>query len=339
MGHLSALCRLEGPGDPDHDRDDAVDAPVQIDPHLWAIVLAGGEGTRLRTLVKRVCGDERPKQYAPLLGDRTLLGQTLDRVGRLVPPERTIVVSGPHHGRYLEAEAACQRRGPHLLAQPEDRGTAAGILYSAHWLARRAPSARVAIFPSDHYVREEEVLIEHVARLNRFVQARPDRLVLVTARPTSAEVEYGWIERGEVVDGLRGAEIRRVVAFHEKPSDVQARRYMQLGFVWNTFIFIADLQTLLEAGRCHLPRMSDRLARIAPFSGTENEAFAVHQAFALMPSANFSKAILEACPPLLAASALPGVTWSDLGTPRRVLELIRTARLTPPWLERYAQPA
>lgn len=339
MGHLSSLGRLEGTGHLEHDHHDAIEVNVEVDPHLWAIVLAGGEGKRLRTLVKRICGDERPKQYAPVLGDRTLLGQTLDRVGRLVPPERTIVVSGRHHGRYLEAESACQRGGPHLLTQPEDRGTAAGILYSAHWLARRVPSARVAIFPSDHYVREEDLLIEHVARLNRFVRARPDRLVLVTARPTGAEVEYGWIERGDVVDGLRGAEIRRVVAFHEKPSDVQARRYMQLGFVWNTFILVVDLQTLLEVGYRHLPEMSERLARIVPFSGTADEAFAVHQAFALMPPANFSKAILEACPPLLAASALPGVTWSDLGTPRRVLELIRTARLTPPWLERYAQPA
>ncbi len=337
MGQLSALCRLEAPGDPDHEQ--AADSHVPVDPHLWAIVLAGGEGMRLRSLVKRVCGDERPKQYAALLGDRTLLAQTLDRVFRLVPPERTVVVCGRHHGRYLEGEWAGRRGVPHLLVQPEDRGTAAGVLYPAHWIAQRAPAARVAVFPSDHYVAEEDVLCAHVARLGSFVQARPERLVLATARPTSPEVEYGWIERGEVVDGIRGTEVRRISAFHEKPTEAEARRYMNLGFVWNTFIFAANVQTLLEIGRDCLPAMTDRLERLTAFADTADEAFAVRQAFALMPTANFSRVILEARPSTLAASALPGVTWSDLGTPRRVLEVIRRAKLTPRWLESYAQPA
>lgn len=338
MGQLSALCRLEAPAEPEDDRTIDTRVPAD-DPHLWAVVLAGGEGTRLRSLVKRVCGDERPKQYAALLDKRTLLGQTLDRVGRLVPPERTVVVSGRHHGRFLESEWVRRPCSPHLLVQPEDRGTAAGVLYPAHWIAQRDPAARVAVFPSDHYVGEEDLLCAHLAGLNDFVRTRPERLVLVTARPTSPEVEYGWIERGEVVDGILGPEVRRITAFHEKPSDAEARRFMTLGFVWNTLIFVADVQTLLEIGRQCVPRVSDRLERISAFAATEDEAFAVRQAFALMPSANFSRAILEACPSILAASALPGVTWSDLGTPRRVLELIRKAKLAPPWLERYAQPA
>jgi mannose-1-phosphate guanylyltransferase len=323
-----------------HDVDPqlAVELDRAGDPHLWAIVLAGGEGVRLRSLVKRVCGDERPKQYVPLLGARTLLGQTLDRVGRLVPPERTVVVCSRHHRRYLEAELGGSG-APHLLVQPEDRGTAAGILYPAHWVARRDPAARVAVFPSDHFFLEEDLLLQHLAGLNEFVRARPERLVLLTARPTHPEVEYGWIERGEVVDALRGPEVRRVAAFHEKPTDAQARRYMQLGFVWNTLIFLAEARLLVEAGRRYVPAMSDRLDRIAAFAGTEDEPFAVHQAYQLMAPANFSQAVLEPCPPFLASSALPGITWSDLGTPRRVLELIRRANLAPPWLERYAQPA
>src|SRR6267142_6637327 len=67
---------------------------------LWAVVLAGGEGVRLRPLVRRLLGDERPKQFCPLLGPRTLLRQTLDRVGRLIPPDRTVVVGMESHERY-----------------------------------------------------------------------------------------------------------------------------------------------------------------------------------------------------------------------------------------------
>src|SRR5256885_2936554 len=84
---------------------------------LWAVVLAGGDGVRLRPLVRRAFGDERPKQFCPLLGPRTLLGQTLDRVGRLIPPGRTVVVGLERHERYLAREFG-EPGGPHVLKQP-----------------------------------------------------------------------------------------------------------------------------------------------------------------------------------------------------------------------------
>ena len=84
---------------------------------LWAVVLAGGEGVRLRPLVRRAFGDERPKQFCPLLGPRTLLRQTLDRVGLLIPHSRTVVVGLESHARYLAREFD-ERPGPHVLSQP-----------------------------------------------------------------------------------------------------------------------------------------------------------------------------------------------------------------------------
>ena len=79
--------------------------------------------------------------------------------------------------------------------------------------------------------------------------------------------------------------------------------------------------------------MADRLARIGRFRGTEHEGWAVQQAYALMPRANFSRSILEPAPPCLAVSQLPGVTWSDLGSPRRVLQVIRSLGMTPSWAQ------
>ena len=88
---------------------------------LWAVVLAGGEGTRLRPLVRHVCGDERPKQFSPLFGARTLLGQTLDRVGLLIPPERTVVVTLQAHARYVERDLG-EKLHPHVLTSRRTAG-------------------------------------------------------------------------------------------------------------------------------------------------------------------------------------------------------------------------
>src|SRR5215468_10174592 len=101
--------------------------------HVWAIVLAGGEGVRLRPLVRHVCGDERPKQYVPLLDSRTLLRQTVDRAAQLVPAERIIVVTLQDHATYVANELRAGQTF-RILVQPEGRGTAAGVLFPAHWI-------------------------------------------------------------------------------------------------------------------------------------------------------------------------------------------------------------
>jgi mannose-1-phosphate guanylyltransferase len=96
---------------------------------------------------------------------------------------------------------------------------------------------------------------------------------------------------------------------------------------------------LLEAAARLVPALHERLARIGAFAGTEDEPWAVQQAYALAPSASFSRAVLEACPSLLAMRALPPLPWSDLGTPERVMRTLKRLGLSPPWLAAEARSA
>lgn len=301
-------------------------------------MLAGGEGMRLRPLTRRVCGDERPKQYAALVGSRSLLRQTLDRVLLAVPPRKTVLVTLRQHARYIAAEFTGSPR-PSVLIQPEDRGTAAGVLFPASWISWQDPEAVVAVFPSDHFILEEAAFMRHVVEVADVVRRHPEWLVLLGARPTEPEPEYGWIEPGEPLGAGATAPLRRVRRFREKPPAETARAYLAEGWLWNTFVFVATARTLLEAGRRLLPRLADRLARIAPFAGTEDEPWAVQQAYALAPRANFSREVLEPCPSFLAVSRLPALTWSDWGTPERVVKSLRGVGISPSWLAATEHPA
>jgi mannose-1-phosphate guanylyltransferase len=297
----------------------------------WAVVLAGGDGSRLKPLVRRLFGDERPKQYAPLLGSCSLLRQTLDRVGRLVPAERTVVVSQYDHAQYVDRELS-DGAAPHVLLQPENRGTGTAIIYAAHMIRRVDPEATVAVFPSDHYIREEDTFLAHVAEVIRFVERNAERLVLLGARPTSPEPEYGWVRPGAPIGETSDGPIRRVQGFLEKPELENAQRCMTAGWLWNTFAFVTSLPTLLAAGHEFLPDVDDRLNLIGAFSGSRHESWAVRQAYSLLPVADFSRRVLERCPGWLGVSRLPSLTWSDLGTPRRVVGVANTLPVRPMWM-------
>jgi mannose-1-phosphate guanylyltransferase len=281
-----------------------------------------------------VCGDERPKQFSPLLGARTLLRQTLDRVGLLIPLERTVVVTLQAHARYLDREVGEKPR-PYVLSQPEGRGTAAGILLAAQWIEMRQPGATLVCFPSDHLVLEEVAFMGHVGELASFVRREPRRIVLLGAPPSQPETEYGWIEPGEVVGWAGQGPVHAIQRFREKPSKEGAEVLLHRGSLWNTFVFAARAAVLLSAGREWAPALYDRLAPLRAFVGSAHERWALRQAYALAPTVDFSRAILQACPQMLAVSKLPGLTWCDLGSPDRVVRMLTTLGVSAPWLATY----
>jgi len=299
--------------------------------NLWAVVLAGGEGMRLRPLTRHLYGDERPKQFAAVVGARSLLRQTLDRVGLLVPAERTVVVTLAHHARYVEAELRGAPR-PHVLAQPYDRGTAAGVLLPAHWIKARDADASVVVFPSDHFVLEESAFMCHVADIARAVRHRPESMIILGAEPTEPEAEYGWIEPGETVAWTARGPLRRVRRFLEKPPREEADMLFQVGCLWNMFVFAAKVAALTEAGRVCVPLLHDRLSRLELFLGTQHETWAIRQACMLAPTANFSRSVLEDESLSLIVSKVPDLTWCDLGTPERVARTLRRLGVAPAWL-------
>jgi mannose-1-phosphate guanylyltransferase len=297
---------------------------------LWAIVLAGGEGRRLLPLTRRLYGEERPKQYAALGRSTSLLRQTLERVALVTRPERTVVTTMASHAAYLDAELA-GFAGIDVLAQPVDRGTAAGILLPAHWIAARDPRATVAVFPTDHFVRDEAASMRQVASVAGYVQAHPEWLVLLGAQPSEPDADYGWIEPGARVGSADGWPLCQIHRFLEKPAPEEARRLFARGGLWNTFVFASSVGTLIEAGLECVPVLHDRLVRLGLYLGTQHEAWALRQAYEFAPTADFSRAILESCSASFAVAPIPALTWCDLGTQDRVARALGTLHSPASW--------
>lgn len=286
---------------------------------------------RLRPLTRRITGDDRPKQFCPLLGDDTLLEQTLRRVRRLLPPQRCVALVVRAHERFYtpllaDLPAEC------VVVQPDNRGTAAAILYGLLRLATMDVPGPVAIVPSDHYVSNDDAFMAHIDQAFQAVCARPELLVLLGIAPDTPEVEYGWIEPGEpVVVGPRASNLFRVRRFWEKPPLMVARSLLDRGCLWNSFVTVGHPTALVALMRRALPGLVQRFTPLRARLATPWEGEAVRRLYAQLVALDFSKHVLAIRPANLAVLTLKDVAWSDLGHPGGVAAALVRTGARPAW--------
>jgi mannose-1-phosphate guanylyltransferase len=284
----------------------------------WAIVLAGGDGTRVRDWTRGPNGDTIPKQYCTFGGDKSLLGLALDRARSVVGPDRVIAVVAEQHRACWELELG---RTPgafpaeNVVVQPVNRGTAVGVLLGlARVVSRQGSLARVLVLPSDHFVGHEETLIRHLQAGLFATRQDPSRVVLLGMTPEAVDPEYGWI----LSSAAAGAVARPVMKFVEKPDAASSKSLMERGALLNSFIFVARAATLLNLYRRVMPEILRRfLPRLSRPDGWARGV--LRRLYRTLPSRDFSRELLERCTDDLAVVPVPPCGWSDLGTPARLI--------------------
>ena len=205
---------------------------------VWAAILAGGSGTRFWPLST----PERPKQLLPLVGDRPLLVQAVERLSGLVPPERMLVLTGPLLADRV-AELVPQVPRAQVFVEPRAASTAPALAWAAHWISQRDPAGQMVSLHADWAVGDDRAF-RSAARNALGVAAEYDVLVTVGVKPTRNETGYGYIVPGKPLGSARG--VRRFV---EKPSAARAALLRQRGALWNTGLFAWGVARFLgEAG-------------------------------------------------------------------------------------------
>jgi mannose-1-phosphate guanylyltransferase len=294
-----------------------------------AIILAGGDGRRLGEMTRKIAGFYLPKQFCALIGENPLLEQTRRRVLRCVPRERISFVLNRDHQRFFAPmlDGVAVRN---LIVQARNRGTAPAILYSLLRLAELAPSASVLLMPSDHYVADEEALADYVNCAFAAVEGRPELTVLLGIVPDEPETAYGWIEPGAALDSPP-SEILQVCRFWEKPSALIVGELMAAGCLWNSFMIVGRVATLLELFIMTMPRLYQAFSKIRPTLGTRFEDQTVQRLYDDLPSTDFSREVLEAGAVNLAVLPVRDIGRTDLGEPSRVTKALNSLGVQQKW--------
>ncbi|MGE0113904.1 MAG: sugar phosphate nucleotidyltransferase [Steroidobacteraceae bacterium] len=288
------------------------------DDHVWALVLAGGDGNRLRSLTTTASGVAVPKQYCSLHGETTLLHSALDRAQAITAKHRICTIVAAQHRQWWEMLLS-EYAAEHIVVQPRNCGTAIGIMLSLLHIVRHDPDAQILLLPSDHHVHEEAILTEALQRASARLGKGCDKVLVLGIEPEEADSELGYVLPGKYL----GEGVFAVASFIEKPPVTRAHQLLAQGALWNTFIVAATATTLLQlfAQRCpeilaEMQAIVNRSHEAPPRRGLLDELYT------RLPSLDFSRHVLQGVESLLEVLSVPACGWSDLGTPRRIRDVL-----------------
>jgi mannose-1-phosphate guanylyltransferase len=281
--------------------------------HAYAVILAGGSGTRFWPLSRR----RRPKQLLNLLGKRSLLEETVRRILPVIPAERIYVFTN----ELLRTQII--RRLPQLpksqiVAEPAGRNTAPTIGLAAHEILRRDPEGLMVVLPSDHVIRKPGAF-RHVLRAACRWAAVEGRSVTLGLEPTRPDTGYGYVRKGQRAARALGQQIYQVERFTEKPPVATARRYLASGrYLWNGGMFIWRASTLLRNLERTKPAMARDLERIARAGGVRATR-TLRRIFPRLEKISIDYAVMEKAPDVFVVAA--DIGWSDVGSWEVVYDL------------------
>jgi mannose-1-phosphate guanylyltransferase/mannose-6-phosphate isomerase len=282
---------------------------------IYGVILAGGWGTRFWPLSR----SQYPKQVLRLMGSESMLQATVERLLPRIPAERLAVVTNASQAGLIHQELHRKSwDGVRIWIEPQGRNTAAAVALAAVSLADEAVEGVMAVFPADHFIRDQASLLRALDLGARWAQA--GYLVTFGIPPTRPETGYGYIKQGAPLDDQGWAS--RVARFMEKPSLVQAQEFLADGsYFWNSGIFLFRPDVVLDACSRYLPDLYRELYRLRD---PENQA-CLEEIYMRLPSISFDHGILEKADNVVVVPVEIG--WNDVGTWEALHELF-------PWDER-----
>ena len=274
----------------------------------YLVILAGGAGSRFWP----ISSEELPKQFLDILGcGRTLIQLTLERFNGLIPKENVWVVTAEKY-REIVMEQLPEIPSSNILCEPCRRNTASCICYVSWKIKKLNTKANIVVSPSDHLVVDIQAFQSAIDDSLSFA-AETDAVVTLGLKPTRPETGYGYIKADLTYSSSRKHNIFRVDEFKEKPTLEVAKEYIQSpNYLWNSGIFIWNVNTIINAFRVYEPEVSSIFEGLMPYYGTDKEQNKIDESYPQCKNISVDYAILEKAEEIFVFPA--SFSWSDLGT-------------------------
>jgi mannose-1-phosphate guanylyltransferase/mannose-6-phosphate isomerase len=269
----------------------------------YAVIMAGGKGTRFWPLSRETF----PKQFLKIVGERTLIQETIHRLSGVVNPSNTLIVTTGGQSDIVKWQLMEVLEDVKCVIEPEGRNTAAAIALAAYKLHKKNPKAVMLILPSDHYMRDIEAF--RAAVRQAAVVAESGSIVTFGIRPTRPETGYGYIKVGRKLSG----GIFVVQKFVEKPAARTAKSFIKEGtYYWNSGMFMFKASVIIDEFKRYMPEMHEAFDSITPALNTKKEDAALASIYGSLESVSIDYGIMEKSKKVtMLAATFP---WSDIGS-------------------------
>jgi len=270
--------------------------------NYYALIMAGGGGTRLYPLSRR----NRPKQMLPLVGEESLFRVSVTRLAALFPPERIFVVAGRSQVAALQADVP-ELPAQNFIVEPFGRDSAPAAALGVQHIARINPAAVVAILTADHYIGDVDGFI--AALRAAYAVALDDYIVTLGIKPAFAATGFGYIKQGDSITSAQHLTVYHSDGFKEKPDAATAQHFVDSGlYAWNSGMFIWQARQALAEFERQQPALFERLQGLVGVMGTP----AYEQLWEQMPKISLDYAVMENAERM--AMIPVDIGWNDIGS-------------------------
>jgi len=281
---------------------------------FYAVIMAGGSGTRLWPLSRR----GRSKQSLKLVGERTMFQHAVDRLAPLFPPERIYVVTREDQSGMLAAQAS-ELPAANFITEPVGRGTGPAIGLAAITLKQIDPDAIMAVLTADHYIADTGQFCSALQAAEQMAQA--GHLVTLGIKPTSASTGFGYIRQGAVIAIEGSFQVFRVERFIEKPAAEAARQMLlSANYSWNSGMFVWRVERILEEFQRQIPGLYDQLTQVAAALGTPQARMVLGEGWRRVTEQTIDYGVMEHAEDVVVIPV--DIGWTDVGSWANLAELL-----------------